>query len=98
MYATGEGFASLRGGRGLDMRDDRYIEIPGDGTHELPPLLVHSVTEQPRAENMIDMASMVLEAEDMLPILDEDREEVEQRKFDLAVQLTGQYRGLLAQW
>ena len=34
------------------MRDARYIDIPGSGTHELPPLLIHSATEHAPAENL----------------------------------------------
>jgi hypothetical protein len=80
------------------MTDARYIEIPGAGTHELPPLLVRSATEQPSMDGVLDMASAMVEAEEMLPELDAAEDIVEQRKFDLAVQLTEQYRALLSHW
>jgi len=80
------------------MTDARYIEIPGAGTHELPPLLVRSATEQPSMDGVLDMASAMVEAEEMLPELDAAEDVVEQRKFDLAVQLTEQYRALLSHW
>ncbi len=44
------------------------------------------------------MAPLMAEAEDMLPELDAEAAIVEQRKFDLALQMTEQYRGLLTHW
>jgi hypothetical protein len=80
------------------MSDQRYIEIPGSKTHELPPLLVHSMEERPPDETTAELASVMSEAEDMLSAGDEDREMVERRKFELALQLTGQYKELMAHW
>ena len=74
------------------MRDQRYIEIPGSKTHGLPPLLVHSTEEQEPEESTVELASVMSEAEDMLAASDEDQETVEQRKFELALQLAEQYR------
>jgi len=74
--------------------DSRYIEIPGNKTHELPPLLIRVGSGQPE----LDVASVIGEAEDMLPETDAEREVVEQRKFELALQLAEQYRGLLSHW
>ena len=79
------------------MSDERYIEIPGSKTHELPPLLVHTVDHVP-ARDVAELDSVMLEAEDMLAATDADRVVIEQRKFDLAVQLATQYRALLSQW
>ena len=75
------------------MRDQRYIEIPGSKTHELPPLLVHTA-----GEDLSDLTSVMLEAEDMLSPSDAGEDILEQRKLDLALQLTQQYKGLLAHW
>jgi hypothetical protein len=80
------------------MRDARYIEIPGDRTHELPPLLVRGAGETRAEEDVLGMASMVVESEDLLAEIDAAPDVMEQRKFDLALQLTEQYRGLLAHW
>jgi hypothetical protein len=80
------------------MRDQRYIEIPGSKTHELPPLLVHARDEQAPDEATVELASVMSEAEDMLAASDEDREMVERRKYELALQLAGQYKELLAHW
>ena len=79
------------------MGTERYIEIPGSKTHELPPLLVHAGESVP-AEEVADLDSVMLEAEDMLAPSDAAEAVVEQRKFDLALQLASQYRALMSQW
>jgi hypothetical protein len=79
------------------MRDERYIEIPGSETHELPPLLIHSPDgHAPTAGEAL--ASVMGEAEDMLVAGEADLEVQEQRKFELALQLAEQYKGLVAHW
>jgi hypothetical protein len=80
------------------MRGGKYIDIPGSGTHELPPLLVHWAAEHAPAEGACDLASIMPEAEDMLAADGADEAQFEQRKFDLALQLTEQYKGLLSYW
>src|SRR5438552_5413665 len=75
------------------MSEQRYVEIPGSKTHELPPLLLH-----PAADSATDLASVMLEAEDMLASGDADEVILEQRKLDLALQLTEQYKGLVSHW
>jgi len=80
------------------MAHERYIEIPGNETHELPPLLVHSLMEHAPAEDVFDLAPVLMEAEDMLAPSDVGEEILERRKFDLALQLTEQYKGLLSHW
>src|ERR1035441_3703288 len=50
------------------MREARYIEIPGTGTHELPPLLVHAEAEHAPGEDACELASALEEAEDMLSV------------------------------
>ncbi|MDQ6699562.1 MAG: hypothetical protein M3Z36_05195, partial [Acidobacteriota bacterium] len=80
------------------MGDRRYLNIPGVGTHELPPLLVRGVPEgtAPR-EEMVDRAAMIVEAEDMIAGTGPEAE-FAQRKIDLALHLTDQYLMLLAHW
>ncbi|MEO8597876.1 MAG: hypothetical protein ABI759_31440 [Candidatus Solibacter sp.] len=73
--------------------ESRYVEIPGDKTHELPPLLLHCVPP-----SATDLSSVLLEAEDMLGAADAEQEILEQRKLDLALQLTEQYKGLVSHW
>ena len=79
------------------MRGERYIQIPGRQTHELPPLLVR-LTEHAAGDQRPYLDSVMLEAEEMLATSDVDRAVAEQRKFDLAVQLANQYKALLAHW
>ena len=62
------------------MSDSRYVEIPGDRTHELPPLLLHCAVE-----STTDLTRILPEAEEMLGVTDAEQEVFEQRKFDLAV-------------
>ena len=76
------------------MSAETYIDIPGRKTHELPPLLVHA--ERTSGETA-DLSSMMLEAEDMLAGAVDPRT-LDQRRFDLALQLTEQYKGLLSHW
>ncbi|MBI2680029.1 MAG: hypothetical protein HYX25_03360 [Candidatus Solibacter usitatus] len=77
------------------MTDARYIDIPGSKTHELPPLLVHSALDHPSAE---DLDSVLGEAEDMLAVSDAAPGVLEQRRFELALQLREQYKGLVSHW
>jgi len=77
------------------MRADReYVDIPGNKMHELPPLLVRRSSDAPP----VDLASAILEAEEMLPQVDIDETLLARRKMDLALTLTEQYRGLIAHW
>jgi hypothetical protein len=61
-------------------------------------LLVHSAAEHEGEEDRGELASVMSEAEDMLAEGDVDEEMRERRKFDLALQLTEQYRGLMSHW
>ena len=74
-----------------------YIQIPGTKTHELPPLLVRSTPENPDLGDVLDMATGIVESEDMLSDT-ASASDVEQRKYDLALNLTEQYLRLLAHW
>jgi hypothetical protein len=75
-----------------------YIDIPGTKTHELPPLLVHGAAEETDLGDVLHMATGIVESEDMLPDTEAAGQEVEQRKYDLALNLTEQYLRLLAHW
>src|ERR1017187_5976103 len=75
------------------MSEQRYVEIPGSKTHELPPLLLHCATDC-----ATDLVAVMPEAEDMLACSNAGEEILEQRKLDLALQLTEQYKGLLSHW
>ena len=74
-----------------------YIYIPGTKTHELPPLLVHAA-ETGDLGDVLSMATGIVESEDMLTSDAAEAPEMEQRKHDLALNLTEQYLRLLAHW
>jgi hypothetical protein len=59
---------------------------------------VHSATDHAAPGNEVELISVMGEAEDMLAPVDADAEILEQRKLDLALQLTEQYRTLLSHW
>ena len=80
------------------MRDQRYIVIPGSKTHELPPLLVHAIAPHAPEESTVELAAVMQEAEDMMASNGGDEGTVEERKFELALQLMEQYKTLVAHW
>ena len=76
--------------------DRHYIEVPGAGTHELPPLLVRTVPEDASRAELVERAAEIVEAEDM--IAESNSDVMTNRKIDLAIHLADQYLGLLAHW
>jgi hypothetical protein len=85
------------------MSDRRYIEIPGVGTHELPPLLVRGAQSSgpDPMRDLVSRAAELVEAEDMIPgaVVDADKwAQLQQRKLDLALHLADQYVILMSQW
>src|SRR6266568_4484704 len=85
---------------GSFMGDRTYIEIPGDRTHELPPLLIHGdpAASATQVQDVMDLAADLVEADDMIPPVPMDERVAEQRKYDLALQLAERYFGLVAHW
>jgi hypothetical protein len=82
------------------MGDRTYIEIPGSRTHELPPLLIHGepAANATALSDMMDLAADIVEGEDMIPFSPEDENLAARQKYDLALQLTEKYLGLVAHW
>ena len=74
--------------------DREYVNIPGNEMHELPPLLVRTASGAPQ----VDLASAILEAEEMLPDVDVEETLLARRRLDLALTLAERYRGLIAHW
>jgi hypothetical protein len=72
----------------------RYLEIPGSATHELPPLLVRGEPDTASREQVVELASEIVDSEDIIP----DATLSDQRRLDLALHLTDQYYGLLKHW
>jgi hypothetical protein len=82
--------------------DRRFVEIPGDRMHELPPLLVHAGANVSRLDKVMEMATRIIESDDII-----DREhldplaseiELERRRMDLALNLVDQYLALVSHW
>jgi hypothetical protein len=78
------------------MMDRSYIEVPGFGMHELPPLLVRSIPEDTDRAELVQRAAGIIEMEDMIE--DAAPDTMFQRRLDLAIHLTDQYFGLLSHW
>jgi len=86
----------------MDILGNRsYVEISGGAIHELPPLLVHAHAPVRRLDRMMDMASQLVEIEDLVPahpLDDLAGDAAAQRKMDLAVNLVERYLGLVKHW
>jgi hypothetical protein len=77
----------------------KFVEVPGGKTHELPPLLVHTHPEVKRLDRVVNMASNIVESDDMLAELPLDLlGDLDRRKMDLAINLVDQYLGLIQHW
>lgn len=82
--------------------DRKFVEIPGERMHELPPLLVKTTPSVRRLDRVMNLASNIVENEDMIPastldsiVSDADRE---RRRLDLAVNLVEQYLKFVTAW
>jgi hypothetical protein len=88
----------------MDILGDRkFVEIPGDKRHELPPLLVRATAEVKRLDKVMGMAEELVEQEDMLsslPVEPDGRHTVEfdRCRMDLALNLVDQYLAFVSHW
>src|SRR3954468_409464 len=82
--------------------DRRFVEIPGDRLHELPPLLVRSTPAVKRLDRVMGMANDIVQSENLLvdSALDELNPDmdVQRRRMDLAINLVEQYLTFLSHW
>lgn len=80
----------------------KFVEIPGDKNHELPPLLVRTSRSIKRMERVVDAANTIIDDEEMIPSspLDEivGDQEHDRRKMDLAINLVDQYMAFVQHW
>src|SRR6202162_1245477 len=81
----------------------KFVEVPGEKTHELPPLLVRTAPKVRRLDRVVGMANDIVDSEDMIPIpamegLAEYESEFDRRKMDLAINMVDQYLNLITQW
>jgi hypothetical protein len=88
----------------MDILGDRkFVEVPGEKTHELPPLLVRTAPKVRRLDRVVGMANDLVDSEEMIPIpaiegLAEYESEFDRRKMDLAINMVDQYLHLVTQW
>lgn len=79
----------------------KFVEIPGDKRHELPPLLVHKAPKRD-VDTVMDMANDIIETEDLLPpafdLSFNMQEEQSRRRMDLAINLVEHYFSFLESW
>ena len=82
--------------------DRKFVEVPGDKTHELPPLLVRTAPKVRRLDRVVGMANDLVDSEDILPLPATDGPtndlELDRRKMDLAINLVDQYMHFVTQW
>jgi hypothetical protein len=88
----------------MDILGDRkFVEVPGEKTHELPPLLVRTSPKVKRLDRVVGMANDIVDSDDMIPVppmegLAEFENEFDRRKMDLAINMVDQYLHLVTQW
>ena len=82
--------------------DRKFVEVPGQKTHELPPLLVRTTPKVKRMERVMGMANDLIDSEEIIapPALDAMPNEIEidRRKMDLALNLADQYLRFITEW
>lgn len=82
----------------------RYVEIPGNRQHDLPPLLLRTAPEPARYEHAMELAGSLIDEEELipnanLPVIDPAMELMfDRRRTDLALQLVEQYVRLIDAW
>jgi hypothetical protein len=87
----------------MDILGDRkFVEVPGEKTHELPPLLVSTTPKVKRLDRVVGMANDLIESEDMIAASGLDGfaldHEGDRRKMDLAINLADQYLRFVTEW
>ena len=78
----------------------RFVEIPGDRRHELPPLLVRGRSVR-NLDKVMALANEIIESEDLIPFAGEGdaaAEDLDRRRMDLAINLVDRYLRFLDQW
>ncbi|HYO80577.1 MAG TPA: hypothetical protein VES20_04180 [Bryobacteraceae bacterium] len=78
----------------------RFVEIPGDMKHELPPLLVRCSPRVKRLDRVMEMAGQIVQTDDMIAdgAVADPAVEFERRSMDLAINLVEQYLSFVTTW
>jgi hypothetical protein len=82
--------------------DRKFVEIPGDEKHELPPLLINGGSRGERPDQTLRRAGWMVDQEDLVETCPQDRlvseTELNRRKMDMSINLVEMYLALVRQW
>ena len=80
----------------------RYVEIPGDSSFELPPLMLRSGPNLRKLDKLVHSAGDIVDSESLIPGPTQDALDAEnmlaQVRFGLAANLVEQYRIFVLHW
>ena len=80
----------------------RYVEIPGDSSFELPPLVLHSGPDVEKLDALVDRAENIIDSESLIPGSAQDALNADNQlasvRFGLAANLVDQYRAFVQHW
>lgn len=80
----------------------QYVEIPGDGSFELPPLMLRSGPDLDRLGSLVNSAEGIVDGEALIPdrtldLLDAE-DSLSHVRLGLAANLVAQYRSFVQHW
>ena len=82
--------------------DRKYLEIPGDSSYELPPLMLRSGPDLREVARLVRGAGDIVDSESLIPGQTQDALDaenlLEQVRFGLAANLVEQYRTFVLHW
>jgi len=82
--------------------EKKFVEIPGQATLDLPPLLVNDAAQMRRLDRIVELANRLIDREDLVPAVTRDHvlteEDMERRKMDLALNLVEMYCAVNRHW
>lgn len=80
----------------------RYVEIPGDSSFELPPLMLKSSPETSELNELVESAGSIVDAESLIPGPTQDALNQSNRldlvRFGLAASMVDEYRRFVRHW
>lgn len=87
----------------MNVGNRKFVEVPGQKTHELPPLLVRMSPSLKRLDRVMEMAADLVQQEEILPpeplnAIPQVALDYERRRMDLAIQLVEQYLEFRLHW
>lgn len=85
----------------LEIGERKFIQIPGDKHHQLPPLLVRTAGRLEGAESVFGQAAAIVDSEELIPDTIQavaPPEDLERRRLDLAFTLIDRYQSFLGLW